>query len=65
MSNRISLSESMIKRIEEVCKVKSIDFDTFCSNAIYDKLIKDEEKIREKKEKGDRLWMILWIHLML
>ena len=55
MSNRISLSESMIKRIEEVCRVKSIDFDTFCSNAIYDKLIKDEEKIRQKKEKGDRL----------
>ena len=59
MSNRISLSESMIKRIEEVCRVKSIDFDTFCSNAIYNKLIEDEEKIRQKKEKGERLRMIL------
>lgn len=56
MSNRISLSESMIKRIEEVCRVKSIDFDTFCSNAIYNKLVEDEEKIRQKKEKeGERL----------
>lgn len=49
MSNRITLGDNLIKRIEEICKKKSITFDQFCSNAIYNRVLEEEEKIRNSR----------------
>ena len=53
MSNRIVLSDNLIERINDICKRKSITFEQFCSNAIYNRVL-DEEKIREKVKDNEK-----------
>lgn len=53
MSNRITLSDNLIERINVICKRKSITFDQFCSNAIYDRVLNEERKQREKEDNKD------------
>lgn len=50
MSNRITLSDNLIERINDICKRKSITFDQFCSNAIYNRVLNEEEKMRKDEE---------------
>lgn len=50
MSNRITLSDNLIERIEKICKKKCITFDQFCSNAIYNRVLNEEEKMRKDEE---------------
>ena len=54
MSNRIVLSDNLIDRIEKICKRKSITFEQFCSNAIYNRVLDEEEKMRKDEE--DKQW---------
>ena len=49
-SNRIVLSDNLIDRIEKICKRKSITFEQFCSNAIYNRVLDEEEKMRKDEE---------------
>jgi len=50
MSNRITLSDNLIGRIKKICKKKAITFDQFCSNAIYNRVLNEEEKMRKDEE---------------
>lgn len=50
MDNRIVLSDNLIERIREICKRKSITFDQFCSNAIYKRVLDEEEKVRNNEK---------------
>jgi hypothetical protein len=50
MSNKIVLSDNLIERIEKICKRKSITFEQFCSNAIYNRVLDEEEKMRKDEE---------------
>lgn len=52
-SNRIVLSDNLIERIHVICKRKSITFEQFCSNAIYDRVLNEERKQREKESDKD------------
>ncbi len=54
MSNRIVLSDNLIERINDICKRKSITFEQFCSNAIYNRVLDEEEKIREKAKDNEK-----------
>lgn len=54
MSNKIVLSDNLIDRIEKICKRKSITFEQFCSNAIYNRVLDEEEKMRKDEE--DKQW---------
>lgn len=51
MNTRIVLSDNLIERINEICKRKSITFEQFCSNAIYNRVLDEEEKQRTKENK--------------
>lgn len=52
-NNRIVLSDNLIERIHVICKRKSITFEQFCSNAIYDRVLNEERKQREKESDKD------------
>lgn len=54
MSNRIVLSDNLIERINKICKKKSITFEQFCSNAIYTRVLNEEEKMRKDEEDKSR-----------
>ena len=50
MNDRIVLGDNLIERIKEICKRKSITFEQFCSNAIYKRVLDEEEKIRNNEK---------------
>ena len=50
MSDRIVLGDNLIERIKEICKRKNITFEQFCSNAIYKRVLDEEEKIRNNEK---------------
>lgn len=54
MSNRITLGDNLIERIEKICDKKSITFEQFCSNAIYTRVLNEEEKMRKDEEDKGR-----------
>lgn len=54
MSNRITLGDNLIERIEKICEKKNITFDQFCSNAIYTRVLSEEEKMRKDEEDKSR-----------
>nr|DAI27062.1 MAG TPA: TRANSCRIPTIONAL REPRESSOR COPG REPRESSOR, DNA-BINDING PROTEIN, PROTEIN-DNA.95A [Caudoviricetes sp.] len=47
INNRICLSDNLIERIKKICDRKSITFSQFCENAIYNRVMLEEDIHKE------------------